>query len=122
MPVDFETTLFLACQDTFAYTVTVTPVVSQPGQPAYTHRAIYNTRETMVQTDVGMAVLSDQETILDILVGEYSILPKQGDRINIPAQQALPDDVPGDYEVTSTSSNGAGQLTLVIRKYGAPAP
>jgi hypothetical protein len=76
----------------------------------------------MVQTDVGMAILSDQETILDILVGEYPIEPRQGDRINLPAQQALPRDAPGDYEVVSTESNGAGQITLVIRKYGAPAP
>jgi hypothetical protein len=122
MPVDFETVLFLTCLDQFAYSITVTPVVSQPGQPAYTSRAIYNTRGTMVQTDVGMAVLSDQETIMDILVGEYSVLPRQGDRIYLAPQQALPSDAPGDYEVVSTESNGAGQLTLVIRRYGAPAP
>jgi hypothetical protein len=122
MPIDFETVLFLTCQDSFSYSITVTPVVSQPAQAAYPGRAIYNTRETMVQTDVGMAILSDQETILDILVGEYPIPPCQGDQINIPQQAALPDDVPGDYEIVSTSSNGAGQLTLLIRKYEPAAP
>jgi hypothetical protein len=122
MPVDFETILFLACQDTLAFNITVTPLVSQPGQPAYGRRAILNTREIMVQTDVGMAVLSDQETIADLLEGEYPIELLQGDRINIAAQAALPAKWIGEYEVVSTSTNGAGQTTLVIRKFETPAP
>jgi hypothetical protein len=120
MPVDFETTLFLQCMDTYARTITITPTVSQPAQPAYSGRGIYNTRETMVQTDVGMAVLSDQETILDILEGEFPIPPVQGDRINVPADSGLA--AKGDFEVVSTSTNGVGQTTLVIRKYETPAP
>jgi hypothetical protein len=120
MPVDFETMLFLQCMDTYARTIIVTPIVSQPGYPTYTRRGIYNTRPTMVQTDIGMAILSDQETILDILEGEFSIPPEQGDRIKVPADSGLA--AKGDFEVVSTSTNGVGQITLVIRKYDMAAP
>jgi hypothetical protein len=120
MAIDFETMLFLPCQDTFSREIVITPVVSQPAGAAYTARGIYNTRDVMIQTDVGMAVISDQETILDILEGEFPTPPQQGDQINIPAYQGLP--AKGDFEVTDVSTNGVGQLTLAIRKLVTAAP
>jgi hypothetical protein len=122
--VDFSSVLYLQCQDQFARDVTITPIASAPGHGAYVIRGIFSTRPVEVQTELGMAVLPDRETILDIRDNEFFdgglALPVQGDLINIPSEGAIPAE--GDWEVTDAVNNGGGETTLTIRKYGAAMP
>ena len=115
MAINFSTLVYLSCQDTYGRAVTVTPVASQPGAPAYTNRGIYNTRAINIETDVGVAVISDQETIFDIREVEYPVLPQQGDLLFIPQDDAGNPEL-GNFEITDTSTNGGGETTLTIRK------
>jgi hypothetical protein len=120
MAIDFSTVVYLPNFDTFARSITVFPVVSQPGlNGSYYGRGIYDTRGTAIQTDAGMVVMSDQETILDIRDIEFGVVPVQGDQIDIPAEGNIP--AAGYFEVTDAASNGGGETTLTIRKYEPPA-
>jgi hypothetical protein len=121
MAIDFSLMVYLACQDTFGRSVTFTPVVSAPGAPAYTLRGIMGTRPLMVETSAGLAVLSDQETILDIREREFAVTPKQGDLIDVPVENGITDMV-GAYEVTDAAWNGGGEVTLSLRKLVTAAP
>jgi hypothetical protein len=108
----------LPCQDMFSVPVTVTPLASQPGQPAYPNRGIFNSGEMDVQMLDG-SVFSDQQTILDIRDAEYWVVPMQGDRVNIPLD--CNGEPQGDFEITDTFKDGGGQTTCKLRKYDAPA-
>jgi hypothetical protein len=119
MAIDFSTVVYLHCFDTYARSITVTPVASQPAGAAYAARGILDTRGTAIQTDAGMVVMSDQETILDIRENEFGIVPVQGDQIDIPAEGNIP--AAGTYEVTDAAWNGGGEITLTIRKYEPPS-
>jgi ribosomal protein S8E len=117
MAIDFSTVVYLQCQDTFGREITITPVVSQPNGAAYTARGILTTRGTAIQTDAGMVVMSDQETILDIREREFSVVPMQGDQVDVPVENGITDMV-GSYEITDAAWNGGGEVTLTIRRYG----
>jgi hypothetical protein len=119
MAVDFSSLVYLPNFDLWARSVTITPIASQPGAPAYTNRGIYSTRAVDVPSEIG-AIISDQETILDIREIEYSVLPAQGDLIDIPQEGNIP--AAGMFEVTDASTNGGGETTLAIRRWEAPAP
>ena len=119
MAINFSVTNYLPCMDMFARSVMITPIASQPGAATpYYARGIFDTRGTVIQTDAGMAVLSDQETILDIRDAEFAVVPAQGDLIDIPAESGIP--AAGTYVVTDAASNGGGETTLTIQKYEAP--
>jgi len=110
----------LPCQDMFAVPITVTPVASRPGQPAYSARGIFNTGATDVPLTDG-SIFSDQQTILDVRDFEFGNMPPmQGDLINIPLDC---NGAPlGDFEVTDADKDGGGQTTLTLRKYEAAKP
>jgi hypothetical protein len=116
MAIDFSTVVYLPNFDVFARDITVYPVASQPAGLSYYARGILDTRGTAIQTDAGMVVMSDQETILDIRENEFEIVPVQGDRIDIPASGNIP--AAGMFEITDAAWNGGGEITLTIRKYG----
>jgi len=119
MGIDLSQHIYAPNFDFWSRAITVTPVVSQPTAAAYTARGIYNTRGTVVQTEAGLAVLSDQETILDIREREFPVKPVQGDIIDIPADGTFYEGS-GTYVVTDSADNGGGETTLVLQKYQAP--
>jgi hypothetical protein len=124
MAVDFSSLLYMQCQDQFARDVTFTPIVSAPAVGAFGARGIFSTRAVEVQTDAGMAVIIDHETILDIRDNEFfdasQAIPKQGDLVNIPQEGNIPAE--GDWEVVDVTHNGGGETTLIIRKYETAVP
>lgn len=118
MALNFSVLVYLPSYDLYARDIFITPVVSQPGQPAYFARGIVDTRDTAITTDIGQVVLSDQETIIDIREADsyYSGgVPVQGDTIEVPVFQGITDMV-GTYEVTDAALNGGGEITLTVRK------
>jgi len=118
--VNFSTLVYLPNYDTFARAVTITPLASQPGMPAYTARGIYDTRPIDVQALDG-SIISDQQTILDIREAEFSVLPQQLDRVFI-GSDADAGPALGDFEVVDADSNGGGETTLVLRKIVTAKP
>jgi hypothetical protein len=121
MAVDFSTLVYLPNFDMFARPISVTPLASQPGLPGYTARGIYDTRPIDVQAEDG-SIVSDQQTILDVLDVEFAVVPNQLDQIAIPYDPASNGPDLGTFEVTHTESNGGGETTLVIRKVLAARP
>lgn len=124
MAIDFSTVLYLHAQDMFGRSIIITPVNSNPGAPAYTLRGIYTTRPIDIITDAGMAMISDQETIVDIRDNEFfdagAAIPQQGDLIEIPVEGNIP--AAGIFEITDSDANGGGETTLTIRKWETAAP
>lgn len=124
MAVDFSTVLYLHTQDFFSRAITITPVASNPGASAYTIRGIYTSRPIDIMVEVGMAMVSDQQTIVDIRDNEFfdagCTIPIQGDLVDIPAEGNIP--AAGTFEVVDTDANGGGETTLAIRKWESAAP
>lgn len=105
--------------DVWARPITVTPLVSQPGAPAYNARGYYDQKELDVIAE-GPAVFSDAQTYLDILDAEFPIVPMQGDQIDIPFHQGVKG---GSFLVLDlTPGNAGGMITITLRKLTAPKP
>jgi hypothetical protein len=121
MALDFSTLVYLPNFDMFARPITVTPLASQPGMPAFGGRGIYDTRPIDVQAQDG-SIFSDQQTILDVRDVEFSVVPEQLDQIHIPYDPASNSPDLGTFEVTHTEANGGGETTLIIRKVTASRP
>ena len=119
MPVDFSTQIHSHTYDVFGRPITVTPIKSQPSQPAYTARGIFGTVPIDVVAEDG-AIVSDARTILDIREIEFSILPIQGDHVTIPASGNIP--AVGTFEILDTDTNGGGETTLTLRKWMVARP
>jgi hypothetical protein len=100
--------------ESFARPVTVTPTVSQPGQPAYSSRGYFGTKELDIITEAG-GVLSDSQSYLDIIMAEFPVLPRQGDTIDIPDHQSVPG---GSFMVLDLAGvgEGSGLITVQLRK------
>ncbi len=113
MAINFPLSVYKPVYDVFARPVTIFPVASQPGEPPYAARGIFDTRNLDVMAEDG-SVVSDQKTILDIREAEFTVLPLQLDRVAIPAAAGIPNL--GEFEVTDTDTNGGGETTLTLRK------
>jgi hypothetical protein len=121
MAVDFSALIYAPNVDFWSRPITVSAIRSRGGA-VYEARGIYGSRDALIQTDAGMAVISDQETILDIRERDPefgSNPPTQGDIIDIPPDGEITEGA-GTYEVTDLSHNGGGEITLVIRKLTSP--
>lgn len=114
MAVNFSVLMLLPNYDMWARPITVIPLASQPGAPAYTARGIYDTRAMDVSAMDG-SIFSDQQTILDIRQSEFYVLPEQLDRIYIPADADGGAEL-GTFEVVGSEDDGGGETTLILRK------
>ena len=114
MGVDFSTSIYLPNFDVWARSVTISPIVSQPTAVSYTARGIYDTDELDVPAEDG-SIITDHRTLLDILEHEFSVLPEQGDHVNIPADRGAMGAL-GDFEIIDVWHNGGGETTLRLRK------
>jgi hypothetical protein len=119
MPVDFSQFVYAPNFAVFARPIIVTPVASQPSQPAYGARGIYGTAPVDIVGSDG-SIFSDQKTIIDILEAEFPILPVQLDRIEVPAVNGIP--AAGLFEVIDADTNGGGETTLTVRKLVTAKP
>ena len=113
MAVNFPGLLYEPCFNVFARAVTFSPLASQPNQPDYIGRGIFNTVDLDVMAEDG-SILSDQKTILDILEKEFTVLPEQRDQVVIGAEGELP--ALGTFEIIDRNTNGGGETTLTLRK------
>lgn len=120
MAINFSTMVYLPAFNTFARSVTVNPIASQPGQPSYAARGIYGTDPIDVLAE-DATIFSDARTRLDIREVEFTVLPIQGDQITIPEDSSgLP--ALGTYEVIDSDANGGGETSLTLRKVVTTKP
>jgi hypothetical protein len=113
MAVEFATQLYNPCFTMFSRPVTFYPLVSQPGEPAFIGRGIYDSNDYAFDL-YGEAILSDAKIELDIFHPEFPIVPMQGDQLYIPTHLFIPG---GNFEVTDVSpDNAGGEITLTLRK------
>lgn len=111
MGLDTTTGVYIPAFGILARPVTITPTASQPGEPAYGARGCFGTTELNVGTEGGV-ILSSQTTVLDIIEREFTVLPSQGDLVNIPADGA--NSAEGDFEIIDRSTNGP-MTTLTLQ-------
>jgi hypothetical protein len=123
MGLDFSSLVYYPCQEIFGRPVTVTPVVSLPGQAAYAARGIYGTRALIIEGGIAGAEFSDQQTVLYIREVDFPATPQQGDHIAIPNDGSIPppgrvspNDPPTEFVVTDAPFNGGGETTLVLQR------
>jgi hypothetical protein len=113
MPIDYASVVYTPAQDIFGRPVVVTPVVSQPGMPAFTARGIYTTEPEDLLAEDG-SVFSDQRTILDVITKEFDVLPIQGDLVSIPSTSGIPAE--GQFVISDLKDNGGGETTFLLRR------
>jgi hypothetical protein len=115
MAINFPSTVYLPCFDTFARSVTFYPVVSQPGIAGFAARGIFDTNETDVVAMDG-SIVTNARTELDIFQPEWAVYPRQGDIVDIPWE----DDVDGGvFTIADVHGfgNAGGELTLILSRY-----
>jgi hypothetical protein len=112
--------VYLPNWNVWARPVTVTPLKSQPGAPAYGGRGYFDTKETDVMTEDG-GILSDARSYLDILFIEFPIPPMQGDLIDIPFHQGVEG---GSFEVLDLAGvgNAGGMINITLKRIVTPKP
>jgi hypothetical protein len=66
------------------------------------------------------SIISDARVILDIRDAEFTVLPLQGDLIDVPAANGLPAE--GQFEVMDGDPNGGGETTLTLRSIVVSKP
>jgi hypothetical protein len=114
MAINFSVDVYLPAQGTFGRAVTVTPLASQPGAPAYGARGIFDEDAIDIPALDG-SVISEKKVILDIRDVEFAVVPLQGDLINVPADP-VGLAAEGDFEVIDADPNGGGETTLTLRQ------
>jgi hypothetical protein len=114
MPIDHSTLVYLTVYNVFARPVTFSGGASPSGA-----RGIYDTVAVDVAAEDG-SIISDQRTVLDIREAEFTMLPKQGDTVDIPATGNIV--AAGSFMVIDTDSNGGGETTLTLRRLVTAKP
>jgi hypothetical protein len=113
MPVDWSRQLYAATQDVYSRVIAVTPVTSQPGGAQYTARGILDIEDIDVAA-MDASFVSETRVVLDIRDAEFTVVPMQGDVIDIPADGGIPAE--GQFEVVDGDPNGGGETTLTLRR------
>ena len=103
--MDFDNIVLAACMAAFGIPITVTPLKSQPGQPAYAAQGIYDRTTSVVGLEDGSELASTRVT-LGIRQNTFAVVPRKGDLINKDGS---------DYEVDSVFQDGQGGAELVLK-------
>jgi hypothetical protein len=119
MAINFSDNLIAKVLDAFARPITVTPLVSAPGNAAYAARAYFDSSQLDILTEDG-GIHSDSKAFIDIRVAEFAIVPMQGDAIDMAFHEGMRG---GSWEVLDAGeSDAAGTITLTLRKLTPAKP
>ena len=80
--IDFDKFVDNPAVGVFAINVTYSPLVSQPGVPAFAARGVFSSTDLDVELQDG-AIYSDQQTNLGIRLAEFASKPTEGDEVTI---------------------------------------
>jgi len=114
MAVDFSNEVYAICFNVYGRSITVTPVVSQPGAPSFNAVGIFDSRETDVLAE-DASVFNDSKTMLDIRIEDFPILPMQKDLVTVSDMPGAPG---GEFEVADLAGigNAGGEITLTLKR------
>ncbi|MCJ2067757.1 hypothetical protein MKK75_02870 [Methylobacterium sp. J-030] len=102
--------------DAFARPISVCPVRSQPGKPAYPARGVWSSRNLDVATEDNR-LLNSRTLTLGIRLSEFAIPPKTRDIIDVPAYLSLPTE--NTLWIDDIDLDGQGGATLFLKR-GVP--
>jgi hypothetical protein len=110
MAINYSQMVYVYAQNTFSRPVTFTP---QGGGAPFEGRGIMDTDPIDVMAEDG-SVISETRVVLDIRDDEYTVLPKQGDRVDVGGD---PSGIParGPFVIVDSDPNGGGETTLTLR-------
>lgn len=109
--INFSALVLRPSQTTFARPITVTPLVSQPGVPAYEARGIWASKPINVNMEEG--IMSSNEMRLSVRLSEFGVAIAPGDRVEIDAYRSLPRV--GVCLVDDTDEDGQGGTDLTLK-------
>jgi hypothetical protein len=123
MGTDWSNLVAAPLYDQFSRPIIVTPIVSQPGAPAYSARGIFDTDE-MDYPGLDGSIISNSRTRLDLKINEFAIIPQQDDIIDIPPDPNS-DIAGGMFEVVDSAGfdnvgNAGGEISLTLRRIMPP--
>lgn len=119
MAIDFSILAYEHAHELLARPIVVTPLVSQPGQPAYENAGIYHTDELNVLALDG-SIISEQRTELYILESAFTVLPEQGDLVEIPVVDTI--KAAGLFKIKDASTNDGIETMLTLSKVVTAKP
>lgn len=110
MAINYSQMVYEHAQNTFGRPVTFTP----KGGASFTGRGIMDIDAIDVAAEDG-SIISETRVVLDIRDDEYTVPPKQGDRVDIGGD---PSGIPaqGPFEIIDADPNGGGETTLTLRR------
>jgi hypothetical protein len=110
MAINYSEMVYVHAQNVFGRQVTFTP---KDGSGAFSGRGIMDIDPIDVQAEDG-SIISETRVVLDIRDAEYVVMPRQGDRVDVPADvSGIP--AQGPFEIIDADPNGGGETTLTLR-------
>lgn len=110
MGLDFSLLVKLPQMDMFARPIAVNGVAS---------RGIWH-RDNDDFLGEDNSIVTDHKVSIDVLDSEFAIVPRQGDRIEVPADGSVPAE--GTFTVLSAHGDGGGMTNLVLSEYTTTVP
>jgi hypothetical protein len=111
--VDFSRLVLRPAVRTFGRPITLHPLKSQPGQPAYTQRAVWSVKNVDIGLEDGKILSSDNLT-LGVQLAAFAVAPTKGDRVEAAAYQGQP-AIPL-CSIDDTDDDGQGGSTWTLKK------
>lgn len=117
--IDFDALVLKRAGMIFEIEIIVTPLVTQPGVPAYPAHGVYSKRDLDVEMQDG-TIFSDHEVSLGIRLWDfYPAPPDQGDLITI--TDTRHPACGQQYWVGDSDEDGQGGATLLLRTKEPPS-
>ena len=122
--IDFSSLVLSPAMLVFGQPITITPVKSQPGAPAYGKTpagaaltGVYASKKVEIQLESGLFHSTVQPT-LGLRLADFVVPPKQGDLVTIPAYGMSP--ALGSFSFADISPDGQGGADCELRLKVAP--
>lgn len=115
--IDFDALVLKPAMNTFARPITVFPLASQPGAPAYPARAVWRLERNVDLALEDGGVLSSDVLTLGARLSEFVVPPQAGDQVDVPLSGAMP--ALGLYYIDDTDDDGEGGTKWTLKQVSA---
>jgi len=124
MTTDFSSLVLAPCMAVFAPPITITPIISNPSNPApYPARGVFTVQQTDLPTEDG-GIFNMTTLKFGIRLAEFPLMPAQGDWItanaaDIPMGYWQGSIVPTgeiDFIIDKINGDGQGGAALIVKR------
>ena len=116
--LDFGALVLAPAMTVFARPAMLTPVKSQPGQPAYPCRGIWKAQPVDVQISIGEIDTVGLTLGIKLSDPAFTVPPEVGDELFIPAAGPYPHV--GRFQISNIDPDGQGGSILRLKLFDAP--